>query len=95
MQNLLLKAAKKGDFSNVFDKIVEYGNDFNPSPLEVHLEMLGSALQEHQCCLSFYDVKDIMKNMSPGVQLSMCEAFTLQRLVLTATNAVSNEVHQV
>ena len=69
-----------------------YGDDFNPSLLKLHLEMLGTSFANSPSESSaFPDVKEHMQSLSPGMQSSMSEAFTLLRLILVmpATNAVS------
>ena len=44
LEALLLKAARKEDFSAELDKVVQfYGEDFNASLLKLHLEMLGTS----------------------------------------------------
>ena len=93
MQALLLKAAKSEDFSREFDEAIKhYSDDFDPSLLRVHLNLLGASFPNcSMSSLSFTDVKDHMKKLTPGVQSGMTEAFKLLRLILVmpATNAVS------
>ena len=44
LESLLLKAARKEDFSTELDTAVQfYGEDFNPSLLKLHLEMLQTS----------------------------------------------------
>ena len=89
---LLLKAARR-DFTAELDTVVQfYGDDFNPSLLKLHLEMLGTSFRNLPSkLLAFPDVKEHMQSLSPGMQSSMPEAFILLRLILImpATNAVS------
>ena len=93
LEALLLKAAKKEDFSAELDTVVQfYGEDFNASLRKLHLEMLGTSFISSPLeSLTFKDVKQHMQSLSPGMQSSMSEAFTLLRLILAmpATNAVS------
>ena len=68
-----------------------YGEDFNPSLLKLHLEMLQTSITRSSSeSLAFPDIKQHMQSLSPGMQSSMTEAYTLLKLiVMPATNALS------
>jgi hypothetical protein len=93
LESLLLKAARKENFSIELDTVVQfYGEDFNPSLLKLHLEMLQTSfIRSPSESLTFPDIKQHTQSLSPGMQSSMSEAYTLLRLILVmpATNAVS------
>ena len=76
LEALLLKAARKEDFSAEVHTVVRfYGDDFNPSLLKLHLEMLGTSFANSPSESSaFSDVKEHMQSLSPGMQSSMSEA---------------------
>lgn len=79
LESLLLKAAKKEEFLTELDTVTQfYGEDFKPSLLKLHLEMLGTSfLDSPSELLTFPDFKEHMKSLSPGMQSSMSEAYTL------------------
>ena len=79
--------------STELDTVVQFhGEDFNTSQLKLHLEMLQTSITRSPSeSLAFPDIKQHMQSLSPGMQSSMSEAYTLLELILVmpATNAVS------
>ena len=69
LESLLLKAARKEEFSTELDTVVQfYKEDFNPSLLKLHLEMLGTSfLNSPSESRAFPDVKEHMQSLSPGM----------------------------
>ena len=92
LENLLLKAARKEDYSIELKYVVDfYLDDFNEASLSSQLQLLGTAMDATVSQLNLVDIIDYVKSLSPAQLGIISEVCTLVKLLLVspATNAVS------
>ena len=90
LEDLLLKAIRKQDYSEQLEFIIDfYKDDIIPSSLKVQLELLSTSFSatEHQRTIT--EVRDYFRSLSPAQRTCMSEVFTLLKIlmVIPATNA--------
>ena len=94
LENLLLKAASKDDHSAELQFVLDYyGDDFDCSLLETHLELFTTSISitEDSNQLTLLDIKSHISSLSPRMRSSMSEVCKLLKIlmVMPCTNAVS------
>ena len=67
LENLLLKASRKENFSEEMKYVVDfYHSDFNKSSLPLYLELLGAAMETKQSHPNITEIIDYVKSLSPS-----------------------------
>ena len=90
LENLLLKAAKKEDFSEELNLATSiYGSDMHESNLQMQLQTLGTTIQEK--VLTIFDIRNHLQQLTAAERTLLNEVVTVMKLVLVmpATNATS------
>lgn len=91
LQEIILKAAKKENFDEEFNKAMEiYHEDFDLPLLKSQLELFGNDMPA-VTDLNFSDVVRYLKSLHSGMKQLLSQVFRLAKLILVcpATNAVS------
>ena len=94
LENLLLKAARKDDYSAELQFVLDYyGDDFDCSLFETHLKLFTISINttEDNNQLTLPDLKSHISSLSPGMRSSMSEVCKLLKIlmVMPCNNAVS------
>ena len=94
LENLLLKAAKRDDYTAELQFVLDYyGDDLDHSLLATHLELFTTSINmtEHNNQPNLFDIKSHISSLSPGMRSSMSEVCKLLKIatVMPCTNAVS------
>ena len=83
LENLLLKAAKKEDFSEELKLASSiYGSDIHECNLQIQLQMLATTIQEK--VLTIFDIRNHLQQLSATERALLSEVVTLMKLVLVA-----------
>ena len=93
LEDLLLKSIRGEECQNELDFVIRfYGDDFNPSLLQVHFDLFNTCLKECDTKpQTLVQIRDYFIHLSPVVRSNMSEIGTLLKIlmVMPATNAVS------
>ena len=90
LQELMLKAVKKEEFSNELTTVCHlYGSDLHAANLKMQLEMLSDHISGNN--IDIFDVKKYLQDLAPAVKALFSEVVLLMKLILVlpATNATS------
>ena len=90
LQELMLKAVKKEEFSNELTTVCHlYGSDLHAANLKMQLEMLSDHISGNN--IDIFDVKKYLQELAPAVKAVFSEVVLLMKLILIlpATNATS------
>lgn len=90
LQELMLKAVKKEEFSNELTTVCHlYGSDLHAANLKMQLEMLSDHISGNN--IDIFDVKKYLQELAPAVKALFSEVVLLMKLILVlpATNATS------
>ena len=91
LENLLLKAARKQDFSSDFLKVISfYKEDFDKSALQLHLEILGKYTANLDL-INLRTILDLLREIPRENRSLINQVYVLAHLILVmpATNATS------
>ena len=95
LEQLLLKAVRKENYSSEFDFVTKcYESDLNVHALEMQLQIFATNFTMERKNTSVKDILKYLRNISSAQRILLSEICTIAKLILVmpATNAVSERL---